>query len=95
MQLRKVMDALYTVTKMGKDAPGAAGPWFDPRDLRKLREGVNMTNSGDEADLAVFACSTSPSRAWTRAARRTLLSIRQSPLAYATAANSGIRTIPA
>lgn len=34
------------VTEMGKDAPGAAGPYFDPLELRQVWKGVFMTNAG-------------------------------------------------
>jgi N-ethylmaleimide reductase len=38
--------AYLHVTELGKDAPGAAGPWFDPGSLRSLWQGVYMTNHG-------------------------------------------------
>ncbi|MBM4182450.1 MAG: alkene reductase [Betaproteobacteria bacterium] len=38
--------AYLHVTEMGRDAPGAAGPFFEPLDLRPLWKGVFMTNSG-------------------------------------------------
>ncbi len=34
------------ITELGRDAPGAAGPFFDPLDLRKAWKGVFMTNFG-------------------------------------------------
>ena len=47
--------AYLHVTEMGKDAPGAAGPSFDPGTLRKLWQGVYMTNSGYDRDSATAA----------------------------------------
>lgn len=38
--------AYLHITEMGKDAPGAAGPFFDPLDLREAWQGVLMTNGG-------------------------------------------------
>lgn len=38
--------AYLHVTEMGREAPGAAGPFFDPLDLRALWQGVFMTNAG-------------------------------------------------
>ncbi len=38
--------AYLHVTELGKDAPGAAGPFFDPLELRSLWKGVYMTNAG-------------------------------------------------
>jgi N-ethylmaleimide reductase len=38
--------AYLHVTEMGRDAPGAAGPFFEPLDLRKIWKGVYMANSG-------------------------------------------------
>ncbi len=46
------------LTEMGKDTPGAAGPWFDPLDLREIWQGVLMTNAGyqrAEADAVLAA----------------------------------------
>ena len=46
------------LTEMGKDTPGAAGPWFDPLDLREIWQGVLMTNAGyrrEEADAVLAA----------------------------------------
>lgn len=46
------------LTEMGKDAPGAAGPWFDPLELRDIWQGVLMTNAGyrrEEADAVLAA----------------------------------------
>jgi N-ethylmaleimide reductase len=34
------------VTEMGRDIPGAAGPFFDPLELRAIWKGVFMTNAG-------------------------------------------------
>jgi len=41
--------AYLHVTELGKDAPGAAGPWFDPRTLRGSWPGVFMSNHGYDA----------------------------------------------
>lgn len=38
--------AYLHVTEMGRDAPGAAGPFFEPLDLRRIWKGVYMANSG-------------------------------------------------
>ena len=38
--------AYLHVTEMGREAPGAAGPFFDPLDLRAIWKGVFMTNAG-------------------------------------------------
>lgn len=38
--------AYLHLTELGKDAPGAAGPHFDPLELRDLWRGVLMTNAG-------------------------------------------------
>jgi N-ethylmaleimide reductase len=38
--------AYLHLTEMGKDAPGAAGPFFDPLELRATWKGVLMTNAG-------------------------------------------------
>ncbi|MEW5770126.1 MAG: alkene reductase [Pseudomonadota bacterium] len=38
--------AYLHLTEMGKDAPGAAGPYFDPLTLREVWKGVLMTNAG-------------------------------------------------
>lgn len=38
--------AYLHITEMGRDAPGAAGPFFDPLELRKVWKGVFMTNAG-------------------------------------------------
>lgn len=40
------------LTEMGKDAPGAAGPHFDPLELRDIWHGVLMTNGGYDRDSA-------------------------------------------
>jgi N-ethylmaleimide reductase len=47
--------AYLHVTEMGRDAPGAAGPWFEPRHLRRLWQGVYMTNSGYDRASATAA----------------------------------------
>jgi N-ethylmaleimide reductase len=41
--------AYLHVTELGKDAPDAAGPWFDPRALRAQWPGVFMSNHGYDA----------------------------------------------
>jgi N-ethylmaleimide reductase len=58
--------AYLHITEMGKDAPGAAGPFFDVKKLRAIWQGVYMTNHGydpagadaalarGEADLVAF-----------------------------------------
>jgi N-ethylmaleimide reductase len=38
--------AFLHLTEMGKAAPGAAGPYFDPLELREVWRGVLMTNAG-------------------------------------------------
>ncbi len=38
--------AYLHVTEMGRDAPGAAGPFFEPLELRRLWKGLYMTNAG-------------------------------------------------
>lgn len=38
--------AYLHVTELGRDAPGAAGPFFDPLELRRLWHGAYMTNAG-------------------------------------------------
>jgi len=38
--------AYLHLTEMGKDAPGAAGPYFEPLELRGVWKGVLMTNGG-------------------------------------------------
>ncbi len=38
--------AYLHVTEVGRDAPGAAGPFFDPLELRARWRGVYMTNGG-------------------------------------------------
>jgi len=47
--------AYLHVTEMGKDAPGASGPWFEPKTLRPLWKGVYMTNHGYDRDSAEAA----------------------------------------
>jgi N-ethylmaleimide reductase len=44
--------AYLHVTELGKDAPGAAGPYFDPKSLRALWPGVFMCNHGYDASSA-------------------------------------------
>lgn len=44
--------AYLHITEMGKDAPGAAGPYFDPLELRDIWQGVLMTNAGYDRDSA-------------------------------------------
>ena len=44
--------AYLHLTEMGKDAPGAAGPFFDPLELRAIWKGVLMTNAGYDRDSA-------------------------------------------
>ncbi len=58
--------AYLHVTELGRDAPGAAGPFFEPLDLRARWHGIYMTNAGydkaranavlqaDQADLVAF-----------------------------------------
>lgn len=47
VDLLNAYDLAYLhVTEMGRDAPGAAGPFFEPLDLRKIWKGVYMANSG-------------------------------------------------
>jgi N-ethylmaleimide reductase len=47
--------AYLHVTELGKDAPGAAGPWFDPRSLRRLWKGLYMANHGYDRESAMAA----------------------------------------
>lgn len=47
--------AYLHVTNLGYTAPGAAGPYFDPRSLRKLWKGVYMANHGYDRDSAEAA----------------------------------------
>jgi N-ethylmaleimide reductase len=67
VELLNSLDLAYLhVTRMGMDAPGAAGPAFDLNQLRRLWRGVYMTNHGydrasamravaeGEADLVAF-----------------------------------------
>jgi N-ethylmaleimide reductase len=44
--------AYLHLTEMGKDAPGGAGPFFDPLELRAAWHGVLMTNAGYDRDKA-------------------------------------------
>lgn len=47
VELLTPLDLAYLhITELGRDAPGAAGPWFDPRGLRAIWNGVFMTNHG-------------------------------------------------
>ena len=47
VELLNAYDLAYLhVTEMGRDAPGAAGSFFEPLDLRKIWKGVYMANSG-------------------------------------------------
>ncbi|MCU0842624.1 MAG: alkene reductase [Thiobacillaceae bacterium] len=67
VELLNPLDLAYLhVTRLGRDAPGAAGPAFDLGKLRRLWKGVYMTNhgydrasamaavAGGEADLVAF-----------------------------------------
>jgi N-ethylmaleimide reductase len=47
--------AYLHVTELGQDAPGAAGPPFDLRELRRAWSGVYMTNAGYDRDRATAA----------------------------------------
>ncbi|MEW5942772.1 MAG: alkene reductase [Pseudomonadota bacterium] len=65
-QLNRFGLAYLHITEMGKESPGAAGPAFDLKVLRKIWKGVYMTNGGydlaranaalakDEADMVAF-----------------------------------------
>jgi N-ethylmaleimide reductase len=44
--------AYLHLTEMGNDTPGAAGPWFDPLELRAVWRGVLMTNGGYDRERA-------------------------------------------
>jgi len=44
--------AYLHVTNLGISAAGAAGPYFDPRSLRKIWKGIYMTNHGYDRDSA-------------------------------------------
>lgn len=47
VELLNAYDLAYLhVTELGKDAPGKAGPWFEPDKLRSIWKGVYMTNHG-------------------------------------------------
>jgi N-ethylmaleimide reductase len=50
--------AYLHVTELGKDAPGAAGPWFDPLTLRALWPGVFMTNHAYQHDTGNAAIAS-------------------------------------
>jgi N-ethylmaleimide reductase len=50
--------AYLHLTEMGKDAPGAAGPFFDPLELRAIWKGVLMTNAGYDRDSANAVLAT-------------------------------------
>ncbi len=67
VQLLNPLQLAYLhITELGKDAPGAAGPFFDVKKLRRLWQGIYMTNHGydparanaalaqGEADLIAF-----------------------------------------
>jgi len=56
-QLNRFGLAYLHVTEMGKDKPGAAGPAFDLGKLRKIWQGVYMTNSGYDLVRANAALS--------------------------------------
>jgi len=47
--------AYLHVTNLGINAPGAAGPFFDPRSLRKRWKGIYLTNHGYDRDSAEAA----------------------------------------
>lgn len=47
--------AYLHVTRLGMDAPGAAGPVFDLNELRRLWRGVYMTNHGYDRAAAMAA----------------------------------------
>jgi len=44
--------AYLHLTEMGTETPGAAGPWFDPLELRELWQDVLMTNASYDRDRA-------------------------------------------
>ncbi len=44
--------AYLHLTEMGKEAPGAAGPYFDPLELRGVWQGVLMTNASYDKEKA-------------------------------------------
>ncbi|MDD5037339.1 MAG: alkene reductase [Methylococcaceae bacterium] len=49
-------DLVYLhVTEMGRDAPGLAGPFFEPGLLRGVWKGIYMTNSGYDRQRAIAA----------------------------------------
>jgi N-ethylmaleimide reductase len=50
--------AYLHITELGKDAPGAAGPWFEPGSLRQHWHGVYMTNHGYDRDTANAAIAS-------------------------------------
>lgn len=50
--------AYLHVTRLGRDVPGAAGPYFDPNTLRQRWHGVYMTNHGYDRDSANAAVMT-------------------------------------
>lgn len=53
VQLLDRFDLAYLhLTELGKDAPGAAGPYFDVLELREHWHGVLMTNAGYDRDRA-------------------------------------------
>lgn len=50
--------AYLHLTEMGKDAPGAAGPYFDPLELRDAWKGVLITNAGYDKASASAVLAT-------------------------------------
>ena len=53
VELLNPFDLAYLhVTRLGMDTPGAAGPYFDPMQLRNLWSGLFMTNHGYDAASA-------------------------------------------
>ncbi len=60
-QLNRFGLAYLHITEMGMDKPGAAGPAFDLGKLRKIWQGVYMTNSG--YDLARASAALSANKA--------------------------------
>lgn len=56
VELLNPLDLAYLhVTRLGMDAPGAAGPVFDLNELRRLWRGVYMTNHGYDRAAAMAA----------------------------------------
>lgn len=54
-QLNHFKLAYLHITEMGKEAPGAAGPAFNLDELRRLYNGIYMTNAGYTAETATAA----------------------------------------